>query len=69
MNFILKQIDAYAVRTIGEFESFEKALEAKEAAYEKSEFMECFIEIVAPKGKVLAAIGEMEENEQTKTHS
>lgn len=60
MNFILKQIDSYAVRIIEEFKSFDEALDAKEAAYEKNEFMECFIEIVAPKGKVLAPIGELE---------
>ena len=56
--FILKQIDAFAVRVVGKFESFEEAFAAKEAVYAKNEFMECFIDIVAPEGFRVGSLGE-----------
>jgi hypothetical protein len=57
MNFILKKIDAYAVRIVGEFDSFADAFAAKEKIYANNEFTECFIDIVAPEGQVLAPLG------------
>ena len=36
MNFILKKIDAYAVRIVGEFDSFDDAYAAKKDIYEYS---------------------------------
>ena len=57
MYFILNKIDAYAVRIVGAFDRFADAFAAKETLYANNDCVECFIDIVAPEGQVLAPMG------------